>query len=488
MASRLPVVPLLGALIHLTRHQPDAHSAADALLAALRAALAGKPLRIEASPQLLSLDSEPVALEVPGATLLSEQLLLHSIAAVELPGELSSAELAALARLLAAFPGSYANAAEVAQAIAKDAPRIRLAPARNALGVYDFSWGPGERSAQQRAGELPPEQLPAELDLPLQESGLARLPGTSAPVPRPSIGALVQRGREALAKRDWTGLLDAGLAFMEAEDYAPSERTGETYRLELRRLISRDELEQLAGLLHGERRQEVIGLLRRFGAESTELLVKLLTVSTNLSERRGYFTAISQMGAGAEAVIGQLEHSSWYVVRNAAELCGEMELSEAVPALGRQTRHQDERVRRSVAGALARIGTPLALQWLARMLSDPAPTVRRQALMQLAGQGARELCPAIAELLEGEADPDVQREAILALGRIGTPEAVRLLAGWTSPATGLFGRKEVELRLLLVRGLTLAGPAAVQALSNLTRDETPEVRAAAHAALEAMRP
>jgi len=493
MPSHLPVAPLLGALIYLTRYEPAAAEAQAALLAAIRALLDEKPLRITAEPEALLLDDESITLKLPGARGLQEQLLLHGVGSVELPAGTDETDLLRLATVLAAFAGTYANLQEVVTALGAAAERLRLTPATEAF-VHEETPQPTSRPSARRTRQrdsleiqhgdaeairLDPSQAQAdEVDLPVE------VPTRE----RPSLGAILTRGRAAVAQEDWNGVLDAALQLIEAEDEAPSDRTGQAYRLELKRLVTPEDLGMLARLAHGERQQEVVGLLRRFGTLGTETLVELLIAAPNLSERHSYYTAITQMRAGPEAIFGRLEHPLWYVVRNAAELCGEMEISDAVPALGKQFQHPDERVRKSIAGALGRIGTPLALQWLRKLLNDPSPVVCRQALVHVGGPVARELCTAITELLDREATIEVQREALLALGRIGSPEAIAVLATWAAPTSRRFGRNPLPLRLLALKGLTLAGPGAEPALSTLTRDEVMEIRATAAEAIAALRP
>jgi hypothetical protein len=493
MPSRLPLAPLLGALIHLTRYEPGATAAQAALLALIRDLLANAPLRITAEPESLLLDDEAVSLRIPGATVLNEHLLLHGIGKLELTAAADETDLLRLAAILAGFAGTYATHEDVLAALGASAARVHLTPTTDSLGVYPLASRPRLSATPRRSTQRDPleiqrgdaETISAE---PAETGELGLLP-EGAPAPqRPPLGDILGRGREAVAQEDWSGVLEAAIELIEAEDEAPSERTGQTYRHELRRLIQPEHLGMIARLAHGDRKQEVIGVLRRFGSAGTETLVELLVASPSLGERRSYYTAITQMRAGAEAIFGRLEHPLWYVVRNAAELCGEMEISDAVPALGRQIQHPDERTRKSVAGALARIGTPMALQWLRKMLADPSPAVCRQALAYLGGPAARELVPPIAALLERETTEEVQREALLALGRIGTDEALAVLAAWAAPTSKRFGRTPVPLRLLALKGLALGGPRAATILSGLTRDDTPEVRAAAAAALEALRP
>jgi HEAT repeat protein len=492
MASHLPVAPLLGALIHLTRFQPDAEEAQAALLGSLRELLS-EPLRVIAESDALRLGEERVSLKVPGATLLDEQMLLHGIGSLSLPANVSSADLLRLVAVLAAFPGSYNSLQAIRSALGDSAERITLSAAGADQEIFRlsgrsrFTTG-SHRTVQDEELDIQhgdADAIGTEADHQLEEK--AELPEAMVIPTRPTLGAIVAQGRAALSTENWNGVLDAALQLIEAENEAPSERTGRTYRLELKRLIEQEHLERIARLANGERSQEVIAVLGRFGPAGTETLVELLTNSPDLGERRSYYTAITQMRSGAEAIFGRLDHPLWYVVRNAAELCGEMEIEDAVPALGRQIQHPDERARKAIAGALARIGTPLALQWLRKVLNDPEPQVRRHAIQLLNSGPARLFSSGIAELLERESDPEVQREALLALGRSGSGEAIATLQHWAAPASDRVGKHPLPLRLLAIRGLAQAGPAAATALSALTRDATAEVRASASGALAALR-
>jgi HEAT repeat protein len=175
------------------------------------------------------------------------------------------------------------------------------------------------------------------------------------------------------------------------------------------------------------------------------------------------------------------------VVRNAADLCGDMELADAVPALANQVRHTDPRVRKAVAGALAKIATPAAMEPLKVLLEDPVAPVRTQVVANLSGRRARAMARALGEQLKKEGDADVQHEALLALGRIGSPESVSILEEWSAPGGKLIGRRPVGLRLTAIRALNSIGPAARQALTALQKDEVPEVRAAVDQALSGAR-
>jgi len=83
-----------------------------------------------------------------------------------------------------------------------------------------------------------------------------------------------------------------------------------------------------------------------------------------------------------------------------------------------------------------------------------------------------------------EKDPEVERELILALGRIGSPDAVQALIKFAQPSGKLFGRTPTVLRIAAVEALRLAGtPAALGTLQGLSGDSDRQVKAAAQAAV-----
>jgi HEAT repeat protein len=94
----------------------------------------------------------------------------------------------------------------------------------------------------------------------------------------------------------------------------------------------------------------------------------------------------------------------------------------------------------------------------------------------------------LALALEDESNLDVQRELLLALGRIGTPDAVQALVRQAAPGR-LFQRRPVSLRLAAIEGLRLAGtPAAIAALQGFGKDDEGEVRRTVQAILDGLRP
>lgn len=257
------------------------------------------------------------------------------------------------------------------------------------------------------------------------------------------------------------------------------------YGIALRRMITRTMLDTLSKLVLVPHLEDAAAMvLQRAGPDGMEVLLELLSTSNTVTERRGVFNALIQMKEGQDQLIHMLGHPQWFVVRNVADLVGELRMESAVPALTKQLDHPDERVRKQVALALAKIGTRSAAEPLRRVLRDPSAEVRRQAALGVGGRTASALAMPLVVALEEEKDPEVVRELVLALGRIGSPDAVQALIKIAQPSGRLFGRKPSALRVTAAEALRVAGtPTAVGTLQNLSNDSDKQVRAAARQAL-----
>jgi HEAT repeat protein len=176
----------------------------------------------------------------------------------------------------------------------------------------------------------------------------------------------------------------------------------------------------------------------------------------------------------------------WFVVRNTADLLGEMRAMEAENALLDSVKHPEERVRRSVATALARIGTPRALQAVQHLMTDSVPEVRVHAVQGLGGMKSPRAVAALSRALDSESDAEVQAVILAALGRQATDEAVARLVKAAEPDGRLFKRKPTALRVSAVQALAEANtPAAFAALKRYAEDKDRDVR---DVAVRALRP
>ena len=257
------------------------------------------------------------------------------------------------------------------------------------------------------------------------------------------------------------------------------------YAIALRRFYTKPVLEGLSRLLGAPKhRAAAVAALQRGGAAGVEVLMDVLAAAPTVGERRAVFDALKHMTEGTDQLVHMLDHSAWFVVRNVAELIGELGMEDAVPALGKCLDHADERVRKAVGLALAKIGTRGAAEPLRRALRDRSQEVRLQVAVGIGGRKSSALAMPLVVAMEEEKDEAVVRELILALGRIGSPDAVQALIKWAQPTGRFFGRKPSELRVAAVEALRLAAtPAALGTLEGLSDDGDRAVREAASRAV-----
>jgi HEAT repeat protein len=337
--------------------------------------------------------------------------------------------------------------------------------------------GPGPGPELALAAPLPPDAAAAL-------AALERMPGGSG-VPD-QLAVLVHTAEAALQQSRAERLLAIVTGLVRIEQRLPeSSGMRRQYAIALRRIGSRRALEALGQLVAVPgHRAGAVAALRRYGPDAVEVLLAQLVAAPAMAERRAVFDALRQMQEGTDQLVHMLDHHEWFVVRNVAELVGELEMEQAVPALARRLEHPDERVRKAVALALAKIGTRSAVEPLRRALRDRSPDVRVHVALGIGGRRAAALAMPLVAALDEEKDEAVQRELILALGRIGSPEAVQALIRFAQPSGRLFGRRPTAVRVAAVEALRLAATApALGTLEGLCDDSDRQVRAAARAAV-----
>ena len=107
-----------------------------------------------------------------------------------------------------------------------------------------------------------------------------------------------------------------------------------------------------------------------------------------------------------------------------------------------------------------------------------------QAALGVGGRKSSALAMPLVVAMEEEEDEAVERELILALGRIASTAAVQALIKFAQPGGRLFGRRPAAQRATAVEALRIAAtPAAIGTLEGLTDDGDKQVRAAAQSAL-----
>ena len=275
-------------------------------------------------------------------------------------------------------------------------------------------------------------------------------------------------------------------AFVDREVSAEEVELRRAYTIAVRRLTKPTLIRGIAVLLprRPELRDPLHAVLLRLGSDGAEALIDLLTSSDSLTDRRAYLAALAKIRDAVPTLIHLLGDNRWYVVRNAVDLLGEMRAPEAENALLEVVTHREERVRRSAATALARLGTLRSVQAVEKMATDAVPEVRAHAAQGLGSVKSPRAVIVLARALDHETDPEVQAVILAALGRQATDEAVARLTKVAEPDGRLFKRKPTALRLAAVQALAEANtPAALAALRRFADDREREVNVMATRAL-----
>lgn len=491
MASASQVATNFAQMLALLRDRPDAREEQAACFKQLFAGLEGRGIDFRADENVLRSYGVPVADQIPLAAALRTHLLDRGIGELSLSSGVSPTALLSVMRALAAPAGLHRSLHELIGSLDASArERLVVAPPVPADVAGGEGWMLfGEMVApevERQAGELSTVASP-ELAASLATL-LAKIEAApDDPAQGEQLNEIVRAADTLLAAGDWPGLARTAAALVRAERAAREGTYGRAYGIAIRRMLPKSALEQIARLMPDPgHRADALPVLQRMGADATETLLGLLASADRIADRRAYYGALRQMTEGTELLVNMLTHDEWFVVRNVADLCGELRIEGAVPRLARHIAHPDERVRRSVALALVRIGSPASVEPLRQVLRDPSPAVRLQVLQAVDGRRNRALAMSIAVLLDEESRPDLQREMMLALGRIGSAEAVQVLVRAAEPGGRLFNRKPVPARLAAIDGLREAGAPAASALRALLQDDDAEVREAARRSITAL--
>ena len=495
----------------------------------LRAAVAiGKQgaVRLRAEAGGLYADGEPMLAVMPGVSELAARMEAGQLSGIEFERQPAAGELLALARALAEVdPEHPAPGALQSRLRALGATTLRFVSADGTDAEDPFPELPAptpEPAASEGPGATPPEPAPA-VDAPAPDQA-AETNAPAAIEAEPAVPGLVSHDAgdmffqfssignvkdspEALLERLEQGrnpaetirLLDDVVTLadtaaregkpltvvallhgvIEREPQATDRDVKRAYVMALRRLSKPLLLRAVAGQLTAapERRDAIVGILVRTGQDGAEAVIDQVTQAQTSEDRSALFDVLSSLEASVPALVTMLGDARWFVARNAADLLGEMKAAGAEAALVSLLRHDDERVRRAATNALMQLGSESARQAVREAVRDNAPQVRMQAAFAIAAHRDPKTATTLISAIDTEQDRDVQLAMLLALGRVGTVEAVERLIRAAEPERGFFRKKRTAFRVAAVQALAeVKSPIAQAALKALASDREKEVR------------
>jgi len=257
-------------------------------------------------------------------------------------------------------------------------------------------------------------------------------------------------------------------------------------------------------------RQKVVEVLAALGRVGLPPLIDLLARSDDAELRRCLVAALAQIGAGALwAIRVALERPGLpaRMVRDLMGVLAQIKGLEAGNTVQRFLHHSDATVREEAVAALARISGRQGEAELMAALKDPAPAVRRRALISLGSIGSSNprvvdfLCEVVRKRHKGEPEEDdqLQIQACQALAEVGRTvaslipgiESTLIQALVVDGGKGFFGRwggsagKSDAVRGAICSTLgQIGGPEAAASLGRMLGEKSVLVRDRAARALK----
>ena len=185
-----------------------------------------------------------------------------------------------------------------------------------------------------------------------------------------------------------------------------------------------------------------------------------------------------------EPLQGKLADPEPAIVAAAAEFLGVTGSPQAVSLLLPLLRHRSEYVREAALLGLVEAGGREISRPAMPALKDESVAVRAAAARAVAAGGDPASSTVLIRRMEQEPDEGVQAELLRAIGRLGSHEALEVLAKYAEPG-GMMSRRSTMVRAAAVDGLRhITRPEARGLLELYSKDKEPAVRKAAEAALK----
>lgn len=493
MQEETKIVVLLGRLLELIGRSSEASDDHRTTLRALADLVGRRSAALVVDGPRMSVEGVDVPDDTPFGETVRARLSAHGISRIHIAYGTSAVDLVELVRALAATPAAtkpaHALEAKLAAAGVVNVSLISLeqeaaAAARRGVRVTAALESPARSGPRPAVREEPPRAQRALAGT--LAASVERLPEANETQLLAQLDLVQTAVVRAIGAGELTQALEALLALMRQEATAKHPDIQRQYGIALRRLLTSEHLKKFAPMVFDEVYHDDIALLmRRAGKQGTKILLDLLIEAPSQAERLAFLKALRQTEEGSDVIASLLNHREWFVVRNAADLVGEMRIAEAVPALSKAAQHDEPRVRRAVGLALAKIATADTALPLRKLVTDADPQVRIAVVKEVGGRALSGLAMPLVSAASSELDPAVLAEYYRALGRIGTPDAVAALVKAAQESGGLLSRKPVGPRLAAIEALgTAGGGNAVTVLRELAQHRSADVRAAAAAALE----
>jgi HEAT repeat protein len=149
--------------------------------------------------------------------------------------------------------------------------------------------------------------------------------------------------------------------------------------------------------------EEILRYLLTLRPNSIPPLMNLLGELENSKVRRALCDIICELGkTSMELITPFINDSRWYLVRNVIYILARIGKEQALPYIFKGFNHQDPRVRREAVQALGLIGSPRASAILVRALQDEDTQIRSLAALNLAKVVKKDSLPHLLEVIQSK--------------------------------------------------------------------------------------
>lgn len=236
--------------------------------------------------------------------------------------------------------------------------------------------------------------------------------------------------------------------------------------------------------------EELGELFRELRPEALATLLAWFPRLTNARVRSLLYAAAKRLAqAYPQELVNALAADDEDVLVETTKLAGQLQLPPVIPGLGKLLEHGSVTVRRGAVDALAKTGTPGAMQQLEQAIADADRDVRIAAVRVLGRKQHPGALGSVQSVVEGKTlrDADLTEKTAFfeAYGLLAGAKGMAKLESLLEPR-GLLRRKEdPQIRACAAMALGKIGTAEARAvLSRCVGDKDPLVRNAVNRALE----
>ncbi len=175
------------------------------------------------------------------------------------------------------------------------------------------------------------------------------------------------------------------------------------------------------------------------GAAAITAAVELMGRTNSLKVRKTLATMLGGVGeAAVPSLLGLLQDSRWFIIRNICAILGTIASREALPALKKCLQFPDIRVQKEAIRSLAQLGGPEAEDAVLGVLRGSDPALHPQAIASLGGMKSRAALPELMKIVLSRdlflTSLPLKIDALAAIALVGdrqvTPHLVTLLDEW----------------------------------------------------------